>query len=124
MAVWQFLKAGRGHAWNEEGVAVSTFDDGLAYMPGEDGFSREAADAKAKALGAGVSAYLVSVPGWHARIESEQRKAAAEAEIDALLNPAMPADAVNAKYDALLAAAPEREADIKQLREAELKALE
>lgn len=135
MALWHFLKDEQGFSWSEGDDTVSSFDDGLAFVPGEDEFSRDAADAKATALGDGVTAEYTGTPNYSARIEQEQAaaaeaqaqadaKAQADATIDAMLNPPDPEqaakDAVNAKYDALLAAAPDRADDIAKLREAEL----
>jgi len=127
MALWHFLKDDAGFSWEENGDIVSSFDDGLAFIPGEDGFDRSAADQKAASLGAGVTAEYTGTPNYAARIEQEQATAAANAEIDAMLNPPDPLqqarDAINAKYDALLAAAPDRSADIERLRTAELENL-
>lgn len=126
MALWHFINSnGDGMSWDEKGVQVSSFDDGLEFLPDEQGFSRDAADAKAKQLG-GTAEYT-GTPNWHSRIEREEARAAADAEIDALLNPADPTDAqkavINARYDALLAAAPDRKADIEKLRKADIKAV-
>jgi len=127
MALWHFLKDGAGFSWQENGEDVSSFDDGLALIPGEDGFSTTLADQKAASLGDGVTAEYTGTPNYAARIEQEQAAAAANAEIDALLNPPDPLqqakDAINAKYDALLAAAPDRAADIANLRQEELAGL-
>lgn len=72
MAVWGFLKNDKGHAWKEGGKDVSSFDDGLDYQPGEEGFTMEAALAKATQLGVGVSPYFIATPRWSERIEAEQ----------------------------------------------------
>ncbi len=124
MASWHFLKAGKGFSWSEGGAIVSSFDDGLAFLPGEDGFSDAAAKAKAASLGAGVTAEYTGTPNWSARVEAEDRKAAASAELDNLLNPVAPADLVNAHFDELLAQLPDRADDVETARKAELAALE
>lgn len=72
MALWQIFDA--------KGIAQpDQFDDGLAFMPDEDGFSTDAVVAQAEGLGKKFTYALIGVPNWHARIEAEQR-AAAEAE--------------------------------------------
>jgi hypothetical protein len=77
MGLWHFTDAnGKGVAWLDGIDTLSNFDDGLAYLPDEDGFDRTAADAKAKALGKGVTAHLSGVPNWHSRIEREQKEQA------------------------------------------------
>jgi hypothetical protein len=153
MAQWHFIKGGAGFAWDEGGEMVSNWDDGLALNPDEEGFSREAADAKAASLGKGVTAEYSGTPNWHARIDAEQaaqaeareaataiwlaeqmvanekaqaeqRRAEVDAELDAMLNPdAVAVDAINARFDAMLEAAPDRKADIQKLRKAALKQL-
>jgi dTMP kinase len=76
MALWHFIGPdGHGHAWLEGKETVSTWDDGLAFMPGEDGFTRELAAKKATQLGKGIEAHLSGVPNWHSRIEAEQQAA-------------------------------------------------
>jgi len=139
MALWHFLdKNGKGFAWDESGATVSSFDDGADYLPSEPEFSRESADAKAVALGKGITAEYSGTPGYHARIEREQeaaatrvvqqrekeaaaaRKARAEAELDAMLNPPTVADEVNARFNAMLAMLPDRGEDIEKLRKAAL----
>lgn len=72
MALWQIFDA--------KGIAQpDQFDDGLAFMPGEGGFSTDAVAAQAEELGKKFTYALIGVPNWHARVEAEQR-AAAEAE--------------------------------------------
>lgn len=143
MALWHFIKntenGPEGVSWDEGGATVSSFDDGLCFLPGEEQFSREAADAKAESLGEGITAELTGVPGYQARMEREAQEAAeaqqrddarlaAEAQLDAMLNPIMPEDAeraaINQKFDVLLSAAPDRAEDIEKLRKEALQALE
>lgn len=63
MALWQIL--------DKNGVAQpEQFDDGLAFMPGEDGFSTDAVSAKAKKIGGSFN--MIGVPNWHLRLASEQ----------------------------------------------------
>jgi hypothetical protein len=70
MGLWQMIDA--------KGVAqAEQFEDGLAFMPGEDGFSTDPVDAEAARLGEGFTYSMIGVPGWHARIEAEQAAAAA-----------------------------------------------
>jgi hypothetical protein len=129
MAHWQIF--------NKAGVAQpDQFDDGLDFMPGEDGFSTEAVEAHAASLGKGCTYSMIGVPGWHTRVEREAiargeaeqaqaRRDAATAEIDRMLAPEpTQADLINVRFDELLAAAPDRAKDIKKLRKAELDALE
>jgi hypothetical protein len=78
MALWQILDA--------QGIpSPDQFDDGLAFLPDEEGFSSEAVTAHASALGEGFSYNLIGVPNWHARIEAEDaaREAAEEAAASA-----------------------------------------
>lgn len=75
MAIWQLLDA--------DGVAQpDQFDDGLAFMPGEDGFSTVAVSKAAAKIGGTFS--MIGVPGWHARVEADQRAAAEAEEADRL----------------------------------------
>lgn len=126
MAIWHFIKNGEGFAWDDGGETVSCFDDGLDYMPGEDGFSRDAADAKAKAMGA--TAELSGVPGWHARIdreskaEQEQRDKEAKAEAGAAEKRRADAEAeaaAKAERDASDAATAQAEEEARRAKEAE-----
>lgn len=133
MALWHFIKSDLdieggvlGVSWTEDGQDVSSFDDGLTFNPDEDGFSRTAADAKAATLGSGVTAVYTGTPNRPARLAAEEQKAAADAEIESLINPPSPpseADQINAKFDALLAAAPDRADDISKLRTEALDAI-
>lgn len=132
MALWTFLKNGVGHAWKEDGATVSNWDDGLAFMPGEDGFTTEPAAAKAAELGKGVVAAYAGTPNWHARIEQEaadaeaaERKARIAAHVaDETARRADPVAharngriaAINAHFDAMAADAPELKGDIEALR--------
>lgn len=140
MGLWQIFDA--------DGVAQDDqFDDGLSFQPSEDGYSTDAVAAHAASLGEGFTFGLICVPGWHVRVEAEQRalaeteqaradaaaqaerdatataqaKRVAEAELDALLDPSSVARGqINAKFDAMLAALPDRSTDIAKLREAAL----
>ena len=151
MALWHFMQGDNAYSWTEDGGLVSSFDDGLDLIPGEDEFSSSAADTKASGFDETpvVTAVYTGTPGYAARIAAEAQaaqeaqdladakaaadaqtlrdaqaaadaKAEAEAVIDALLNPPSPLGQlkaqVNAQYDALLAAAPDRAADIAKLR--------
>lgn len=70
MALWQIF--------DKDGVAQNDqFDDGLAFMPDEDGYSTDGVTAHAKSLGKGFTFGLIGVPNWHARVEGEQRVAEA-----------------------------------------------
>lgn len=72
MALWQIL--------NSDNVAeIEQFDDGLSYMPGEEGFSTEEVSRHAASFGDGYHYSMIGVPNWHARVEAE-RTASAEAE--------------------------------------------
>lgn len=77
MALWQLI--------NKDGIAHGEqFDDGLAYRPGEDGFSTEAVAARASELGKDYSFSLIGVPNWHLRIEAEQKAASDKEEVERL----------------------------------------
>lgn len=85
MAQWQILDSkGAGHSWEENGETVHTFDDGLAYEPGEEGFDRTAADAKAAGFGKGFTAAYMGTPNWHLRVEQEAKDAAEAREAERL----------------------------------------
>lgn len=88
MALWHFMQGSSPYSWIENGLDVSSFDDGLDFIPGEDGFNSSAADAFAAALGAdpAVMAVYTGTPGYAARIAAEDRareQAKAEAEVQA-----------------------------------------
>lgn len=67
MAQWTFVDAnGLGVAWDEEGSQVGVWDDGAVLLPGEEGFSRHAADVVAEHLasttGSAVHACYAGTP--------------------------------------------------------------
>jgi hypothetical protein len=136
MGLWHFMQGDLSWSWDEDGVLVSSFDDGLQFIPGEDGFSTVAAEAKAASFSVepAVVAVYTGTPGYAARIDAEEAaqqaaeaKAKADSVIDAMLNPVDPVDArkaeVNARFDALLSAS-NRASDIAALRAAAIAAVE
>lgn len=125
MALWHFMNGADPVSWEENGMLVSSFDDGLDYIPGEALFNDGAATAKAAMLGVGVEPIYTGTPGYASRISAEAKafqaaaaKALAEAQINAMLHPVDPrAAGINSQFDALLAAAPDRAEDIEKLRQ-------
>lgn len=105
MGLWQIF--------NVDGVAQDEqFDDGLAFMPGEDGYSTDAVAARAVSFGADFTFSLIGVPNWHVRIEAEhiadeQRIAAEKADADQAAKEAQ--EAADAERDRATAA--QREAE-------------
>jgi len=96
MALWLIM--------NAKGVTqAEQFDDGLAFMPGEDGYSTDGVSAHAASLGKGYSFSLIGVPNWHARIEAEQKEADEAAQAAA----AAEAEAAQAAANAAARAAEE-----------------
>lgn len=105
------------------------FDDGLAFEPGEEGFTRDIAAAH---FGDASFNYL-GTPNRALRIEAEhqaalaaEREAAAKARIAELIDPAGCARArIEAEHEALAAfATGEEAAQLEAVKEARLAALE
>lgn len=129
MALWHFMQGEEPYSWEENGRTVSSWDDGFSLIPGDADFSSEAADQKASSFSAipPVVAVYTGTPNYAAAQDAIAKAAAdsetalaAAAQIDAMLNPITPQqqaiNAMNAQFDALLAAAPDRASDIATLR--------